>query len=143
MGISAFLLGGGILALDQGLKMRAEKHPGEFKEVVFNRGFAGGKLSDRPDLVRNAALLSNALSLFMFLTQEDKSRLGKLKKAGLCALSMGGLSNTIDRVRKQYVVDYIPKGRYVYNIGDFSVAAGAVIIFLTAVAETVKKDGRE
>lgn len=143
MGISAFLIGGGILALDQGLKARAEKHPGEFKKVVFNRGFAGGKFSDRPHLVRNAALLSNALSLFMFITQEDKSDIGKLKKAGFMALSMGGLSNTLDRVRKQYVVDYIPKGKYVYNIGDFSVAAGAVMIFLAAAAETLNKERRD
>lgn len=41
----------------------------------------------------------------------------------------GALSNTYDRVKRGYVVDYlsVPKGKAVYNISDFAIFSGAIL----------------
>ncbi|MBR2186347.1 MAG: signal peptidase II [Lachnospiraceae bacterium] len=111
-------------AVDQILKHRAEKHPEEFKEVVLNRGFAGGRLSERRETVRNTSVFTNCLGFILLPLMDDSTLSGKIKKAGWAFMTGAALSNTLDRVIRGYVVDFIPRGKYVYNISDFAIGTG-------------------
>ncbi|MBQ6967022.1 MAG: signal peptidase II [Lachnospiraceae bacterium] len=111
-------------AIDQILKRRAETHPEEFKEIVQNRGFAGGRLSERRDIVRNTSLLTNSFGFVLLPFIDDSTLAGKIKKAGWGFMTGAALSNTLDRVIRGYVVDFLPRGKYVYNISDFAIGTG-------------------
>ncbi len=63
-----------------------------------------------------------------------------LLKLGLSFLLGGAFSNTYDRLRRKYVVDYLSFGvrwkwlrRIVFNLSDFCIMAGAVMTALGAV----------
>jgi len=107
------------------VKLHADLHPEKYREVVRNRGFAGERLKTRPEIVRAVSAVLTVFSISMIFFLPDDTEMEKLKKAGWTLLTAGGLSNTLDRLIRHYVVDYIPKGRYVYNLGDFAIAAGA------------------
>ncbi len=127
-----YSLAAGIALVDQAFKMYAKKNPKAFKEVVNNKGFAGERMSDRPDMVRNTSLMITALNLAIlpFLPEDTIGK--KLIKAGWTLMSGGGLSNTADRVIRRYVIDYIRKGKYVYNLGDFAIGGGCAV-YITGV----------
>ena len=125
----------GVAAFDQIIKHRAEKHPEEFRGVIHNTGFAGEKLKDRPDIVRMTAVLLTAIGMARIPFMPEKSGCDKAVKAGWAVIMGGALSNTIDRVVRKYVVDYIPKGKYVYNIGDFAIFSGLLVTIAGVVAD--------
>lgn len=60
-----------------------------------------------------------------------------LLRAGLSFLLGGAYSNTYDRLKRKYVVDYFswnvkwaPLGRIVFNLSDFCIMAGALLAVL-------------
>ena len=64
-------------------------------------------------------------------------------------MSAGAWSNTFDRLARGYVIDYVgfdvkdPKAaKITYNLGDFFIAAGAVILSLCSLF-SYKKEERE
>jgi len=70
-----------------------------------------------------------AISLVRSLTRE-----GRLCKTGLSLLLGGALSNTYDRLRRKYVVDYFsfgvkwkPLRRIVFNLSDFCILFGVIL----------------
>lgn len=90
----------------------------------------------RRDLV---AVLSVALTLgvtvLFVLTFSCKG--SRLLKAGLAVLLGGAYSNTYDRLMRKYVVDYVSfpvKNKrirsVVFNISDFCIAVGALLMVL-------------
>lgn len=61
----------------------------------------------------------------------------KMLKTGLSLLLGGGFSNTYDRLRRKYVVDYFSFGfggkrfsRIVFNLSDFGIIIGAMMAAL-------------
>jgi signal peptidase II len=83
--------------------------------------------------------LTLAMTVVFFLTFGTKG--GSLLKTGLALLLGGAYSNTYDRLRRHYVVDYISfpvkKGflakkirNVVFNISDFCIAIGALCMVL-------------
>ena len=66
----------------------------------------------------------------------------RIRKGGWSLIMAGGLSNTLDRMVRHYVVDYIPKGKYVYNLGDFAIGAGAAG-FLAGTMLEKRAEGKE
>lgn len=65
---------------------------------------------------------------------------GKLLKTGLALLLGGAYSNTYDRLRRHYVVDYISfpvknekLQRIVFNISDFCIMIGALCMVLGSI----------
>lgn len=122
------------------MKLHAEKHPECYKEIVHNKGFAGEALNDKPEIVRAVSSALTVFGIFLLFFCPENSLTDRIKKAGLAALIGGGLSNTMDRLIRHYVVDYIPKGKYVYNLGDFAIMAGAAGVAAGALLE---KDGKE
>ncbi|MCX5921862.1 MAG: signal peptidase II [Candidatus Dependentiae bacterium] len=109
-------------------------------ELVFNRGVTGGLFgSDSP-------LLFLLLSLFIasiiavlavyayFRWREDKSILGEVLTLA------GAISNLLDRVLYQGVIDFVVLswGDYtfpVFNIADVCIVLGVAIIFFVHVRE--------
>ena len=71
-----------------------------------------------------------AVTVYFIITLGHKGK--KLLKTGLALVLGGAYSNMYDRMRKDYVVDYISfKSRWkrfsniVFNIGDFAIMIGA------------------
>ncbi len=106
------------------MKLHAELHPEKYREVVKNSGFAGERLENRPEIVRMVSAVLTVFGISMIFFLPDDTVMERIRKAGWTLLSAGGFSNTLDRLFRHYVVDYIPKGRYVYNLADFAIAAG-------------------
>ena len=79
-----------------------------------------------------SALLVFLITLVFLLTLGQKGH--RLLKFGLSLLLGGAFSNTYDRLKRKYVVDYFsfqtpfPKwNRIVFNISDFCIIIGTVI----------------
>ncbi len=74
------------------------------------------------------------LVLFLFSLGQHGNNLLRI---GLSMLLGGGFSNTYDRLKRRYVVDYVSFGvkwkglrRVVFNISDFCIMIGALLIAL-------------
>ncbi len=98
----------------------SELSPGE---VIYNKGFAANRLDSRPHLVALVSAAVTAVCAGTFLT--TKAHPGEELANGL--ILGGALSNTSERIARGKVTDYIPLGKYVYNIGDFAIYAGCLI----------------
>ncbi|MBO6133279.1 MAG: signal peptidase II [Lachnospiraceae bacterium] len=109
------------------------------KNVVKNKGFAKGRGSDKPGFV---AFVSAVVTLLAgialvwapaFKSDDDPSMSGIERKfkdmyrTGMSFIVGGGLSNSFDRVKKRYVVDYLPAGNYVYNLSDVFIYVGTFL----------------
>ncbi len=117
-----YALSAAIAGADLAIKSMADRDRVHFKGTIRNSGFAGSRMEAKPERVAFISALSTGM-LFCLLPFIK----GKIRRLGYALMLGGGMSNTIERLRKRYVVDYIPLGKYVYNIGDFSIFAGAGI----------------
>lgn len=139
----------GLFAADQLLKTYAEQNLDKKEERklagpvvlrrVHNKGLCMGLLSENQTAVK---YLSLAASGIVTVCQAIASfrRKGFWKKQGLALMSAGAWSNTFDRFARGCVVDYAgfkvkdPEiAKVTYNLGDFFIAAGAVILSLCSV----------
>ena len=106
---------------------------------VHNRGLALNLLEKHPWIVKTASVLGAAVVLcIQFLLYGTRGRF--LQKTGVALISGGAISNTVDRLRKGYVVDYIgfdfkkkKRRRITYNLGDFSIFAGIFFFILDLI----------
>ncbi len=99
-----------------------------------NRGAflnAGEKM---PFLIRMLSLTLTIFAAALFLCSFGLAGKGLLKW-GLSLLLGGAFSNTYDRLKRGYVVDYFrlnipcrPLRKIIFNISDFCIMAGAVMI---------------
>ena len=142
----------GIFGLDFGVKGHIEKTTKEGSE----KKLCGGLLLLRHHHNRGAflnmgqkrqgvvAAVSVALSIVLTaLFAGSLTLAGKgLLKWGLTLMLGGAYSNTYDRIRHGYVVDYLSfrsRSEYmsgiVYNISDFCIAAGALLTVIDTVFE--------
>ena len=130
----------GVTLVDQAVKYRAEKHPGKFKGVIHNTGFVGERLKERPDIVRKTAVILTALGIVRLVLMKDSTKGDIAIKTGWAFVMGGAISNTLDRVIRKYVVDYIPCGKYVYNLGDISIYSGLAITVAGAFSGGKEKE---
>ena len=86
----------------------------------------------RPLVAAVSFLLTAVIFVFFVLTLGQKGN--GLLKAGLSLLLGGAFSNTYDRLRRKYVVDYFSFGVkwqrlrcVVFNLSDFCIMIGAVL----------------
>ena len=68
----------------------------------------------------------------------------RLLRLGLSLLLGGAFSNTYDRLRRRYVVDYLtfnvrwkPLRRVVFNLSDFCIMIGALLVVIGMPADVV------
>lgn len=127
-------------------KNEERKLPGPLRlRRIENKGMCMGALADHPASVRLiSAAASVTVTLFQIVCIIKKK--GFWKKTGLGLLSAGAWSNTFDRFVRGYVVDYVgldvknPRiARITYNLGDFFIAAGAMILSVCSVFSPCKK----
>lgn len=138
-----------LFAADQVLKALAEQNLEKNEERklagpvvirrVGNKGMCMGLLSGQPETVR---ILSLAASAAVSISGAVSLLCGKrgLRKAGSCLAAAGAWSNTADRFIRGHVVDYIGfrlknarLASLTYNLADFFIAAGALLISLDSV----------
>ena len=138
-----------ILGLDLGIKNHIEDHLEEKEQRSKCGGFLliqkyhnkGAFLNAGQKMPWLVAVLSVALTLLLTilfavsLTKAGSSTL----KWGLTMLLGGAYSNTYDRLRRKYVVDYVSLQvpvkklrQVVFNIGDFSIMAGAALVVIAS-----------
>lgn len=143
----------GIFGGDMVIKNRVEKYIPVSGGIRREKELLGGKLLLRRHRNRGAMLnlgekkrpLIAALSLILtlILTAVFLISLGQrgshLLRAGLSLLLGGSFSNTYDRLKRKYVVDYIsfnvkwkPLRRVVFNLSDFCIIIGALLTALGA-----------
>lgn len=110
---------------------------------VKNKGFALNSLDKHEGLIRVSSAAVCTVTGIGFA----KSLLRKenpLTKMGLALSFGGGLSNTLDRLVKREVTDYIAvrhgEKAIVYNLADFSLFAGMALISAGAMLEKHNKN---
>ncbi len=140
----------GVFLTDSFIKMKIEKSTrlpkkickGRLKLQRFhNRGMmlGWGKGKQKIVAICSVVFVLVASALFV-MTLGTKGNV--LLKVGLSLLLGGAFSNTYDRIKRKYVVDYISFevkwkwfSRIVFNVSDFCIIAGA---FLICFSEMVK-----
>ncbi len=134
----------GIFLLELYLKNHVERYGEEGKERKICRGAllirkyhnrgaflnAGEKV--RPLVAALSLCLTVCLSVLFLVTLGRKGK--KALKIGLSLLLGGAFSNTYDRLRRRYVVDYFsfgapwkPLRAVVFNISDFCILIGTAM----------------
>ncbi len=143
-----------IFFLDMGIKNRIEKRMMDGEEKKLGNGFLllrkyhnrGAFLNMGEKKSGFVAVLSIALTLAMtvlFLVTFS-CRGCRLLKSGLALLLGGAYSNTYDRMRRHYVVDYVSFPvknsairNIVFNISDFCIMIGALMMVLGSDQSTI------
>lgn len=91
----------------------------------------------RPVVVVISVLMSLIISVVFFLSLGQRGN--DLLRIGLSLILGGAFSNTYDRLKRKYVVDYVSFSvrwdklrRIVFNISDFCIIIGALLVALGA-----------
>ena len=134
-----------IFAGELGIKNYVEnkRNAGEEKEICkgrillrkhHNKGACMNLGEKKSNVVAGLSLILTAALALVFLFTLTRHGNGWLK-AGLSLLLGGAFSNTYDRLKRKYVVDYFsfgvkwaPLRAIVFNISDFCILIGALII---------------
>ena len=134
-----------IFAGELGIKNYVEnkRNAGEEKEICkgrillrkyHNKGACMNLGEKKSNVVAGLSLILTAVLALVFLFTLTRHGNGWLK-AGLILLLGGAFSNTYDRLKRKYVVDYFsfgvkwePLRAIVFNISDFCILIGALII---------------
>ena len=91
----------------------------------------------RPLVAAVSVLLTAVVTVFFVLTLGNKGN--TLLKTGLSLLLGGAFSNTYDRLKRKYVVDYLSFGvkgkrlvNVIFNLSDFGIILGALLMTLSS-----------
>lgn len=143
-----FVIVAGIFILDLLIKNRIEKTEteGNTRKLLggslllrkhHNRGIALNKGSSVQPLVAVMSLVLTLLCTVLLIVSLG-SRGNTLLRTGLAFLLGGAYSNTYDRLKRKYVVDYVSFpvkwkrfSDIVFNISDFCIMAGALLTCLS------------
>lgn len=103
-----------------------------------NRGMVLNVGEKKSKIVAVFSAVLTVMALFAFVLSLGQ-RGNHLLRVGLSLLLGGGFSNTYDRLKRKYVVDYVSfnvrcRGirRIVFNCSDFCIMIGALLIALGA-----------
>ena len=136
-----------VFGSDQWMKKRIENSDADQRERAclggrilirkhHNRGILLNMGSGRRPLVAALSLVLTAVVLIGFLASLGQRGNGVLR-TWLALLLGGAFSNTYDRLRRKYVVDYLSFGvkwqglrRVVFNLADFGIMVGALLAVL-------------
>lgn len=137
-----------ILLSDLGIKDYVEKYGHETDEKKIMNGSLIIRKHHNHGVALNIGSSKNAfvtvlstvftiiMSILFVCTFSMKGK--SLLKTGLSLILGGAYSNTYDRLRRKYVVDYISFGvkwnwlnRIIFNIGDFGIMLGALFLIIS------------
>lgn len=143
----------GIFGLELGIKNHIEKSLKEeekrpkcggafFVQKYHNRGAFLNVGEKRRKAVAALSIVLSLILTMLFVGSFTAMGSGLLKW-GLTVMLGGAYSNTYDRIRREYVVDYVSFNvpfkrlrRIVFNISDFCIMIGAM---LSVISEICKK----
>lgn len=101
-----------------------------------NRGAALNTGQKRPEIIKWISVVLTFLTTVLFICSFGLTGKG-LMKSGLSLLLGGAFSNTYDRLKRGYVVDYfrlnVPVRRIrnlIFNVSDFCIIIGALLAVL-------------
>lgn len=134
-----------VFAADLLIKNRIEKDEGLPRTALggkillqryHNSGAALNFLEKRPRLVTSLSVLLTLLSLLLLVLSLGR-RGNRFLQLSLALLLGGAFSNTYDRLKRKYVVDYVSfRVRWkrlagvVFNLSDFCIIVGAMLACL-------------
>lgn len=102
-----------------------------------NRGAALNRGEKRPEIVKWISVVLTAAVGLLFVCSFGMAGRGLLK-TGLSLLLGGAFSNTYDRLKRGYVVDYFRFNvsakrirRLIFNVSDFCIIIGALLAVLS------------
>ena len=105
---------------------------------VHNSGMMMNFADDHKKLVRIMSVIVTIFTAIVHFSLYGETGYEK-EQAGIAFILGGAISNTIDRIRRGYVVDYLAfntnnkkHSRITYNIGDFAIFAGAFLILISS-----------
>lgn len=121
---------------------------GEEKEIcknkiavrkVHNKGFAMNLGDEKPEVVRNlSGIVCGIIAIYSLVVWIKDS--SKLKKAGTVLALAGAISNTYDRFKRGYVVDYFgfktkseKFNKITFNLADVFIFVGAIFCLLAEI----------
>lgn len=111
-----------------------------------NKGMAMSICEDKPELVRGVTIASGILGSVYVVFYGMKESC-PWKKLGATMVLAGAISNTYDRVKRKYVVDYFgfktkwkKLNRLTFNLADMFLFAGSVLML---AAETVSSTNKK
>lgn len=100
---------------------------------IHNTGFAGSVGHIHTGMVAAVSLIVTIIGVIVFVISMG-SRGNAFVRAGLSFVLGGAFSNTYDRLKKRYVVDYLNfdvkckwLSRLVFNVSDFCILIGALL----------------
>lgn len=103
-----------------------------------NRGACLNLGEKKQPVVAALSVLLTVLAGILFILSFGRKG-NTLLKLGLAVLLGGAFSNTYDRLVRKYVVDYFsfqvkckPLSRVIFNLADFAILFGALLVTLTA-----------
>lgn len=109
---------------------------------VHNKGLMMGLGEKHREVVKalSGAATAGILAMQFILIEKP----GYIKeKIGLSLIIGGAVSNTFDRLKRGYVVDYFgfncknkKVSRVTFNIGDFAIFAGGILLAISAIIGT-------
>ena len=106
---------------------------------VHNKGMMLNWMDEHPDTVKSVSFLAMIALLIYHVSLFRKTGLVK-EKIGTALMAGGAISNTFDRIRRGYVVDYIgfnckckKIAKITYNLGDFALFAGAILVLIANI----------
>jgi len=143
-----FLPGGSIFAFDRHVKNKMEETMtvGEEKDLCHghlklclhhNYGSASNFGAGKPIIIKFVSIVLTILISILFILSLSTHGRTSLK-VGLSLLLGGAFSNTYDRVKRGYVIDYLrimhgpsPFKKLIWNIADFAIIIGALLATLS------------
>ncbi len=105
--------------------------------VIFNTGTAFGLLQGRVTLLIYLSLILILLLLFIFKLEKKKKLIFRIA-TGL--IFGGAISNLVDRLMLQAVIDYIDLGFWpVFNLSDACITIGAALLIIDSFRRQTSK----
>ena len=109
---------------------------------VHNHGMMLGVGAEHPGVIKRLSMA--ALAVVAIVQAYLLGKPGCLKeKIAMSLLAGGAVSNTVDRVKRGYVVDYFAFNtkweklkKITYNLGDFAIFAGVILLLVSVITGT-------
>ncbi|MBO5110080.1 MAG: signal peptidase II [Clostridia bacterium] len=113
---------------------------------IHNRGAAFGSMTNMRWLfmiISTVAILGLGIYLFRFCRKGSP-----MLQISLAMIISGGIGNMIDRVRLEYVIDFIdfcafPFWTWIFNVADAFVVVGGGLMMLSLILDEVKAAKRK
>jgi signal peptidase II len=131
------------VAIDQILKFLVVNQIGMFNQlpviegffyihVIPNNGIAMGMLANHQSIViTGTAVIMAVIAGYIFIKRKEEKLWTLLT---LSAVVAGGIGNIIDRIRLNYVIDYIDfrVWPYIFNFADICIVVGCFLLIILA-----------